>query len=143
MRGIDPRARFLSYISQPGRPWLYLLTCTAIAATVYGGVLQAIESHQSSNTRPPRAMASTNSADRQRDRTMPTKRVFISFDFDHDEELRDALIAQAKNPGSPFEIVDYSVREPFESKWRDKVRSRIRKTDLTIVICGEHTHTAT
>ena len=70
------------------------------------------------------------------------RRVFISFDFDHDEELRDALVAQAKNPGSPFEIVDYSVREPFESKWRDRVRSRIRKTDLTIVICGEHTHTA-
>lgn len=73
---------------------------------------------------------------------MPNRRVFISFDFDHDEELRDALIAQAKNPDSPFEIVDYSVREPFESKWRDKVRSRIRRTDLTIVICGEHTHTA-
>ena len=73
---------------------------------------------------------------------MTTKRVFISFDFDHDEELRDALVAQAKNPDSPFQISDYSVREPFESRWRDKIRDRIRKTDLTIVICGEHTHTA-
>lgn len=73
---------------------------------------------------------------------MAIKRVFISFDFDHDEELRDALVAQAKNPDSPFEIADYSVRNPFESKWRDKVRDRIRKTDLTIVICGEHTDTA-
>ena len=72
---------------------------------------------------------------------MTTKRAFISFDFDHDEELRDALVAQAKNSDSPFEIADYSVREAFESKWRDKVRDRIRKTDLTIVICGEHTHT--
>ena len=43
MRGIDPRARFLSYISQPGRLWLYLLTCAAIAAAVYGGVLRAID----------------------------------------------------------------------------------------------------
>ena len=73
---------------------------------------------------------------------MATRRVFISFDFDHDEELRDALVAQAENPDSPFEITDYSVREPFESKWRNKVRARIRRTDLTIVICGEHTHTA-
>lgn len=73
---------------------------------------------------------------------MTTKRVFISFDFDHDEELRDALVAQAKNPDSPFQISDYSVREPFESRWRDKIRDRIRSTDLTIVICGEHTHTA-
>ena len=37
---------------------------------------------------------------------MTTKRVFISFDFDHDEELRDALVGQAKNPQSPFSIAD-------------------------------------
>ena len=42
-KGIDPRARFLSYISQPGRLWLYLLTCVVIAAAVYGGVLRAID----------------------------------------------------------------------------------------------------
>lgn len=73
---------------------------------------------------------------------MAMKRAFISFDFDHDEELRDALVGQARNPDSPFEIADWSVREPFESNWKEQVRSRIRKTDLTIVICGEHTHTA-
>lgn len=71
------------------------------------------------------------------------KRAFISFDFDHDEELRNALIGQAKNPDSPFNIADWSVHEPFDSNWRERVRSRIRRTDLTIVICGEHTHTAT
>ena len=73
---------------------------------------------------------------------MAMKRAFISFDFDHDEELRDALIGQAKNSDSPFNIADWSVREPFEGNWKSKVRSRIRQTDLTIVICGEHTHTA-
>lgn len=73
---------------------------------------------------------------------MAMKRAFISFDFDHDEELRDALVGQAKDPDSPFEIADWSVRERFESNWKEQVRSRIRKTDLTIVICGEHTHTA-
>ena len=73
---------------------------------------------------------------------MAMKRVFISFDFDHDEELRDALNEQAKNPKSPFEIADWSVKEAFTSNWRSKVRERIRKTDLTIVICGEHTHDA-
>lgn len=70
------------------------------------------------------------------------KRVFISFDFDHDEELRDALNGQAKNPDSPFNIADWSVKEPFTGDWKAKVRERIRKTDLTIVICGEHMHTA-
>lgn len=73
---------------------------------------------------------------------MAMKRAFISFDFDHDEELRNALVGQAKNPDSPFEIADWSVRERFESNWKEQVRSRIRKTDLTIVVCGEHTHTA-
>ena len=73
---------------------------------------------------------------------MATKRAFISFDFDHDEELRDALVGQAKLPDSPFQIADRSVHERFESNWKDQVRARIRKTDLTIVICGEHTHTA-
>ena len=69
-------------------------------------------------------------------------RVFISFDFDHDEDLRNLLVGQAKNPNSPFEIADWSVKEPFSGNWREKVRDRIRRTDLAIVICGEYTHTA-
>ena len=73
---------------------------------------------------------------------MAVKRAFISFDFDHDEELRDALVGQVKNPDSPFSIADWSVHEPFDSNWRQRVRDRIRRTDLTIVICGEHTDTA-
>lgn len=73
---------------------------------------------------------------------MAMKRAFISFDFDHDEELRNALNAQAKNPDSPFTIADWSVHEPFTGNWKSKVRDRIRRTDLTIVICGEHTHDA-
>ena len=41
--GLDPRARFLSYISQNGRLWLYLLTCIAITGAIYWGVLRAID----------------------------------------------------------------------------------------------------
>lgn len=70
------------------------------------------------------------------------KRAFISFDFDHDEELRDALVGQAKNPDSPFEIADKSVKHRLTGNWKAKVRNRIRMSDLTIVICGEHTHDA-
>ena len=73
---------------------------------------------------------------------MATKSAFISFDFDHDEELREALVAQAKNPDSPFSITDWSVQEPITENWRKNVRDLIRRTDLTIVICGEHTHDA-
>lgn len=74
---------------------------------------------------------------------MIKKRAFISFDFDHDEDLRNLLVGQAKNPDSPFDIADWSVKEPLTGNWKEKVRGRIRKTDLTIVIFGEWTHKAT
>lgn len=41
--GIDPEARFLSYISQPQRLWLYLLTCVAITGVVYWGIFGALQ----------------------------------------------------------------------------------------------------
>ena len=34
------------------------------------------------------------------------------------------------------------MREPITEKWKKKVRDIIRRTDLTIVMCGEHTHDA-
>ena len=73
---------------------------------------------------------------------MATKSAFISFDYDHDNDLRGSLIAQAKKPESPFSITDWSVKEPIDKNWRKKVRDLIRRADLTIVICGEHTHDA-
>jgi len=69
--------------------------------------------------------------------------VFISFDYDHDEDLRNLLVGQAKNPDTPFQIADWSVKEMMTGNWQEKVRTRIRQTELLIVICGEYTHTAT
>ncbi len=74
---------------------------------------------------------------------MAAKRVFISFDFDHDENLRNLLVGQAKNPDTPFGIQNWSVKEPMTGDWKEKVRARIKQTDITIIICGESTHTAT
>ena len=73
---------------------------------------------------------------------MAVKRVFISFDYDHDKDLRGNLVAQAQNPESPFSITDWSVQHRIDESWRREVRDRIRRADLTIVICGEHTHDA-
>ncbi len=33
---------------------------------------------------------------------MANSRVFTSFDFDHDQNLRNLLVSQAKNPDSPI-----------------------------------------
>lgn len=41
--GLDPKARFLSYISQPQRLWLYLVTCLAITGVIYVGVIRTLD----------------------------------------------------------------------------------------------------
>jgi Thoeris protein ThsB, TIR-like domain len=71
------------------------------------------------------------------------KRVYISFDYDHDDDLKTLLVGQAKNPGSPFEIADWSIKEPVSSNWKDTARRRIRAVDVVAVICGKYTDTAT
>ncbi len=73
---------------------------------------------------------------------MATRRAFISFDYDHDNDLRGDLVAQASNSDSPFSITDFSVKAPIDEKWKREVRELIRSADLVIVICGEHTHDA-
>ena len=73
---------------------------------------------------------------------MANKRVFISFDYDHDEGAKHMLAGQAKLPDSPFEFTDASVREHLAGDWKDKVRGRMDKVDVVIILCGEHTHRA-
>jgi hypothetical protein len=41
--GVDPEARFLSYISQPHRLWLYLTTCILITGVFYWAILGALD----------------------------------------------------------------------------------------------------
>lgn len=73
---------------------------------------------------------------------MAPKRSFISFDYDHDEDLRNLLAGQAKYLDSPFEIKDRSIKEPLTGDWQAKVRRRMDNVDCVIVICGEYTNTA-
>lgn len=74
---------------------------------------------------------------------MAKTRVFTGFDFDHDEDLRNLLVGQSKNSDSPFELADWSVKEPMTGDWKAKVRARIRSVDQVIIICGQHTDMAT
>lgn len=71
------------------------------------------------------------------------KKAFISFDYDHDADLKTMLVGQARNTDSPFEIADYSVKEPLSGDWKRKVREKIRLASIVIVVCGEHTDSAT
>lgn len=68
-------------------------------------------------------------------------RVFICFDYDHDEDLKNLLIGQARNNDSPFEIADWSIKEP-STDWKARAGERIRRSEQIAVICGEYTDTA-
>ena len=71
------------------------------------------------------------------------KRVFISFDYDHDSDLKALLVGQARNVDSPFEITDMSIKETISNNWKNNARRRIKGCDVVIVICGHETNTAT
>lgn len=70
------------------------------------------------------------------------KKAYICFDYDNDYELKECLVGQAKNPDSPFDISDMSIKQELSSKWKFYARQKIRKADVVIVICGKHTDTA-
>jgi len=74
---------------------------------------------------------------------MAKKRVFISFDYDHDADVKMLLIGQAKHPDSPFDFTDGSVKDYLTGDWKEKVRRRMDNIDVVVVLCGESTHTAT
>lgn len=74
---------------------------------------------------------------------MGKKRTFISFDYDHDSDLKNLLVGQARNTDSPFEITDMSIKETIDFDWKAKARTRIKGCDVVVVICGKSTNTAT
>jgi len=67
------------------------------------------------------------------------KQAFVSFDFDHDLDLKTLIETQAKTPGTPFRVQGSSTNEPFVDNWKARTKKRITGCDLFIVICGEHT----
>lgn len=69
------------------------------------------------------------------------KRIFISFAIE-DENLRDFLRGQSRNTNSPFEFVDMSVKQPWDSQWKTKCRTRIRGCDGMISIITSNTKKA-
>jgi len=74
---------------------------------------------------------------------MTKKKVFISFEHDTDRPLKDLLIGQSRNEGSPFEVVDGSLKEPAPEKdWEEYAERRIRVADIVIVLVGATTHRA-
>ncbi|WP_166849123.1 TIR domain-containing protein [Isoptericola sp. BMS4] len=61
------------------------------------------------------------------------KVVFVAFAME-DERQRDFLKGQSLGPRAPYEFIDMSVKEPYDSGWKDRVRTRIRRSHGVIAL---------
>lgn len=70
------------------------------------------------------------------------KTVFVAF-AKEDESARNLFTGQRVHPDTPFEFIDESVKEPYSSEWKEKVRTRIRRSDGVIALISGNTPGAT
>jgi hypothetical protein len=70
------------------------------------------------------------------------KIIFIAFAIE-DERQRDFLKGQTSLAHCPFEYTDMSVKEAYVSEWKEKVRTRIRRSDGVIVLVSKNSLTST
>lgn len=66
-----------------------------------------------------------------------TKRIFTSFAIE-DVRMRDLFVGQARHERVPYELVDMSVKEPWNSEWKIKCRTKIKGCDGVIVLISKH-----
>lgn len=69
------------------------------------------------------------------------KVVFIAFAIE-DERQRDFMKGQSLNTQSPFEYIDMSVKQAYDSEWKTKVRTRIKRSDGVIVLVSKNSLTS-
>ena len=69
------------------------------------------------------------------------KVIFIAFAIE-DVRLRDFLKGQSLLNQCPFEYIDMSVKEPYDSDWKLKVHARIRRSDGIIALISKNSLTS-
>lgn len=69
------------------------------------------------------------------------KVLFIAFSI-QDERQRDFLKGQSLHPRAPYEFIDMSVKEPYSSEWKERVRTRIRRSDGVIILVSKNSLTS-
>lgn len=65
------------------------------------------------------------------------KTIFIAFAIE-DVRQRDFLKGQSLLTYSPFEYIDMSVKEAYDSEWKTKVRARIKRSDGIVVLVSKN-----
>ena len=69
------------------------------------------------------------------------KVIFIAFAIE-DEKQRDLLKGQSLNTESPFEYIDMSVKQAYDSEWKEKVRTRLKRSDGVIALVSKNSLTS-
>lgn len=70
------------------------------------------------------------------------KTVFIAF-AKEDESTRNMFTGQRVHSRTPFEFTDMSVKQPYEKEWKERVRTRIKRSDGVIALISSDTPKAT
>ena len=65
------------------------------------------------------------------------KVLFIAFAMS-DERQRDFLKGQSLSPRAPYEFIDMSVKEPYDTEWKMRVRTRIKRSDGVIILVSKN-----
>jgi len=73
---------------------------------------------------------------------MAHKRVFVAFAIE-DQKTKILFTGQAKNKNVPYDFVDMSVKEPWDSQWKTNCRTKIKGCDGFIALISKNTKKAT
>lgn len=73
---------------------------------------------------------------------MANKRVFVAFAIE-DQTTKILFTGQAKNKNVPYDFVDMSVKEPWDTQWKTNCRTKIKGCDGFIALISKNTKNAT
>ena len=73
---------------------------------------------------------------------MPTLNIFVSFEFDKDNDLKNNFYTQAREH-TQHRIRNCSLNEAYpDDAWKNRARAAIRECDVVVVLIGQDTHNA-
>ena len=73
---------------------------------------------------------------------MPTLNIFVSFEFDRDNDLKNNFLEQARE-NTQHRVRNFSLNEAYpDETWRIRAREAIRECDVVVVLIGQDTHNA-
>lgn len=65
------------------------------------------------------------------------KTIFVAFAIE-DERIRDMIKGQSLHNDTPFEYIDMSVKEAYETDWKNKVKARILRSHGVLAVASRN-----